>query len=247
MNILITGGASDIAFAIAKSRSQMGDAIYITSSNQASLEKTINTYRQQGLEVFGIVYDFNTAAQSIDAFNQLNDTPIHAIVFNAFTRMKRFRKFHEWSMDDFHGYADNNIRGHLEITHRFLPQMIEQQYGRLVLVSSVSAVTGTSRYGAYCMAKAALEGFFTNLAVEYSKDNILSNVLRLGLMKTSRTKLFWQKKDYQDKVNRIIPQGHMGTPEHVAHAIEPLLAKKCYMTGSIVNVSGGLPLVSSVE
>ena len=66
MNILITGGSSDIAQAIAKRRIQLGDKIIITSSNQESLNKTLAHYTQQDMHVHGFVYNFSNPEASQD-------------------------------------------------------------------------------------------------------------------------------------------------------------------------------------
>ena len=193
--------------------------------------------------VQGVVYDFNKPLNE-EAFEQLTQLSIQAIILNAFTQLPRLRKFHELSTTEFFDYVETNIRGNLSLIHHLLPKMKEQQFGRLVLISSLSSVMGTAYYGPYCTAKAAIEGFFLNLAAEYSRDNILANIARLGLIKTTRTKRFWQRKSYQEKVNRLIPQGQMGLPMQVAEAVNPFLSSHCYMSGSIFNVSGGLPLMT---
>ena len=83
------------------------------------------------------------------------------------------------------------------------------------------------------------------MAVDYSANNILSNIVRVGLIKTSRTEQFWKRPAYQEKMAQINPQGMMGEAAQVAEAMDPLLSKTSFMTGSVVTVSGGLPLMRS--
>ena len=245
MNILITGGSSDIAQAIAKRRIGAGDKVIITCSSEQSLQHTIEHYEQQNMKVTGFVYNFNEPQACEHDLEKLIQEPIDALVLNAFTRVSQLRKLHALSYESIHTYITNNIQGNIWLIHRLLPTMLQQKFGRLLLVSSISAITGTSRYSAYCTAKAALEGLFLNLAVDYSANNILYNILRVGLIKTSRTEQFWKKPEYQEKMAKIIPQGTMGEPNQVAEAIDPLLSKTSFITGSVVTVSGGLPLMRS--
>lgn len=239
MNILITGGSSDIAKAIATHRIAMGDNIIITASSTASLEKTLAHYHQSNLPVTGFVYNFNAPEQS-EA--DLANLQVDALILNAFGRVKRLNKFHELSFQETQDYIATNIQGNLWLTHKLLPIMLKQGFGRLIFVSSVSAIVGTSRYSAYCTAKAALESLFLNIAVDYGADNILANIVRAGLIKTARTRIFWSRPGYEEKVGSIIPQGKMGEPFQLAEAIDPLLSASSYINGSVLTVSGGLPL-----
>ncbi|MCW8442735.1 SDR family oxidoreductase [Fluoribacter gormanii] len=245
MNILITGGSSDIAQAIAKRRLQLGDKIIITSSSKESLYKTLEHYKQQDMQVRGLVYNFSNPEASKDELQNLLQEPLDGIILNAFTRVSQLRKLHALSYPALRTYIDENLHGNIWLIHQLLPALLANKFGRLILISSLSAITGTSRYGAYCATKAALEGLFLNLAVDYSANNILSNIVRVGLIKTSRTEQFWKRPAYQEKMAQIIPQGMMGEAAQVAEATDPLLSRTSFMTGSVITVSGGLPLMRS--
>ncbi|KGP63971.1 3-oxoacyl-ACP reductase [Legionella norrlandica] len=245
MNILITGGSSDIAQAIVKRRHQQGDKIIITCSNDASLKQTLAIYHQQNIEVKGFVYNFSDPKACEEDLKSLLEEPLDGLILNAFTRVTQLRKLHALPYNSVRTYLDNNLHGNIWLIHRLLPAFLSGKFGRIVLVSSLSAIVGTSRYSAYCTAKAALEGLFLNLSVDYSANNILSNIVRVGLIKTSRTEQFWKNPTYQEKVTQIIPQGTMGEPSQVAEAIDPLLSATSFMTGSVITVSGGLPLMRS--
>jgi len=245
MKVLITGGSSDIAIAIAQRRLQAGDEVVITCSTDESLQKTLTHYQQQNYQVSGFVYNFSDPKACEQELEAQLQNPFDAIIFNAFTRVSYLRKIHAIPYQALHDYIDTNLQGNLWLIHRLLPSLLANKSGRLVLVSSLSAITGTSRYGAYCATKAALEALFLNLAVDYSADNILSNILRVGLIKTTRTEQFWKNPTYQEKMAKVIPQGMMGEPAQVAEAMDPLLSKTSFITGSVITVSGGLPLMRS--
>ncbi|KTD74619.1 SDR family NAD(P)-dependent oxidoreductase [Legionella waltersii] len=245
MNLLITGGSSDIAMAIAKRRMELGDRIVITCSNQDSLQQTLETYKKRGMAVRGFIYHFANPEASDQEIAEVLAEPLHGVVFNAFTRVNQLRKLHALPYASIQKYLNENLQGNIWLIHKLLPHFLKNQFGRVILISSLSAITGTSRYPMYCAAKAALEGLFFNLAVDYSADNILSNIVRVGLIKTSRTEQFWKNASYQEKVANLIPQGTMGEPAQIAEAIDPLLSPTSFITGSVLTVSGGLPLVRS--
>lgn len=244
MNILITGGSSEIAQAIAKKRIEQGDNITITCSSEESLADTLRCYREQNLSVNGIVYNFDQPEKSTHCIENISK-PIDAVILNAFTRVEKIRKLHDLPYQIIQEYINRNLQGNIWLIHYLLPHMLGNQFGRFVFISSLSSISGTSRYGAYCAAKAAMEGLFLNLAVEYSSNNILSNIIRVGIIKTQRNERFWKRASYQQKMSKIIPQGFIGKPAQVAEVIDPLLSPTSFVTGSIVTVSGGLPLLSS--
>lgn len=245
MNLLLTGGSSDIAQAIAKRRLQLGDRIIITCSTKESLDRTLEHYQQHNMQVRGLVYNFANPEASKEELHELLQEPLDGVVLNAFTRVSQLRKLHALPYPALRAYIDDNLHGNIWLIHQLLPAFLARKFGRLILISSLSAITGTSRYGAYCATKAALEGLFLNLAVDYSANNILSNIVRVGLIKTSRTEQFWKKTAYQEKMAHIIPQGMMGETAQVAEAMDPLLSRTSFMTGSVITVSGGLPLMRS--
>jgi len=245
MNLLITGGSSDIAQAIAQRRLAAGDKVIITCSNEKSLQETLELYEKKQMQVKGFVYNFSNPETCENDLQVALQEPIDGLVLNAFTRVTQLRKLHAIPSNAIRTYIDTNLHGNIWLIHKLLPSMLTNKFGRLILISSLSAVAGTSRYGAYCAAKAALEGLFFNLAVDYSANNILSNILRVGLIKTSRTEQFWKNPLYQEKMAQIIPQGTMGEPSQVAEAMDPLLSSTSFITGSVVNISGGLPLMRS--
>lgn len=236
MNLLITGGSSDITRAIVRRRSAMGDRITVTASSEESLQQTLKQYREQGFNIDGVVYSFKNPENILEKINR----PVQGLILNAFTRVEKLRPFHLCSVAEFREYAQMNIEGNVALLRQVLPEMIRNKMGRVIFISSVSVGVGTKKYGSYCLAKSAIEGLITNLATEYSEFNVLCNTVRLGIMKTSRTELFWQKKTFVNYVNQIIPQAKIGEPKQAAEALDPLLSEECYITGQVINVAGGL-------
>lgn len=243
MNILVTGGSSDVAHAIVSWAIARNNNVVITASTQDSLDLTLSKYREQGLAVDGFVLDFAhpelcTAdlARFADGFD--------AVILNAFERLPTLKRLHEIDFEKASSYIHRQISGNLWLIQKILPHMTEQKFGRIILISSVSAAVGTSKYGIYCAAKAALEGLILNVAVDYGAEQILANVLRLGLFKTKRTRMFWREDSYVERVGKLIPQGKMGESNQVAEMLEPLLSRTSYVNGAIIPVSGGLPLTA---
>lgn len=245
MKLLITGGRSDIAFALAQRQVEAGNTVTVTSSTPATTEECRKRYKAAGLSVKVVTLNLADPDDSASVEGKkVLESGIDALILNSWTRVPELKLFHEFTLKEIESEIEANVRGNLWVLRHTLPKMIEKSFGRIIFVSSVSVV-GTSKYGLYGMGKSAIEGMIMNLAVDYGKYNILSNVVRPGIVKTERNQAFWEREGYVARVTKIIPRKELGEPDQIAEAFDPLLSKRSYINGSIVTVSGGLPLIST--
>ncbi len=241
MRILITGGSSDIGQAIVTRRLQMGDQVVITTSSQESLEGTKSEFAAKGFHIDGFVFDLNNPSKSADDLQKILDAGLDAVILNAATRQPKLRLFHEMKEEDFSSFFTANTLGQVWLLRAVLPKMLEQKSGRLILISSLVAQSGSSRYSAYAAAKGAMESLFLNLAVDYGSQGVLSSIIRPGIIATSRNRRYMKIAGYIEKLSSMIPQGKIGQPEQIAEALDPFLSANSYLNGSILEVSGGFP------
>ena len=119
-----------------------------------------------------------------------------------------------------------------------LPYFREQKYGNIVNISSSLALTGYKYSSHYISAKAGLIGLTKSLSLELA-PHINVNCIIPGFIETTNIK----KDSIERREERIrkIPKQRIGQPEDVANTISFLLSPESdYITGSIINVSGGL-------
>jgi 3-oxoacyl-[acyl-carrier protein] reductase len=245
VRILITGGNSSIAQALAIDRLVRGDEVILTASSDASRETLLDTCSHRSISASCAVFDLRHPETCSTGFGECLQT-IDGLILNAATRVRVLDRFHELPGDEVDAAIDSDIKGNLFLLRRVLPGMAKRRFGRIVFVSSVSVVMGTARYGVYCLTKSALEGLMLNLAVDYGGCNVLSNVVRLGLFKTRRTERFWRREKYARAASLLVPQGTLGEVSALPEAIHPLLSATQYINGSVVTVSGGLPLLKTL-
>lgn len=244
MKILITGGSSEIAQALAKARVSKKDEVWVTASSTESLKECLELYAQAGIRAQGVEFSLEepdrNKAELEPVLSQLD-----ALVLNAASRSVKLRTFTDWNEAGGAAFLRANIDGNLWLLRRTLPGMVERKFGRIVFVSSLSVVQGMSRFPYYCAAKSAVEGLCLNLAVDYGEHNVFVNIVRPGIIATERTKHFWKRSHYLEKVTKVIPALKLGEAAQVAEAMEPLLSPSSFMNGSVVTVSGGLPMMRS--
>lgn len=243
MRVLVTGGSSDLARSIVRRRLELGDEVIVTASSAASLEKTLAAYEREELRVRGLVFDLSAPQASEVELDALREEGLQALVLNAWTRRPPTHRFHELSHEAVSADVQANVLGNIWLVQRMLPGMVEARFGRIVFISSVSTVSGAGRYGSYVLCKSALEGLMRNLAVDYGEFNVLANTVRLGIFKTSRTRKYWSRPRYVERMSAIIPQATLGEPEDFGPVLDPLLASRQYINGAVLDVSGGMPMI----
>ncbi|NUQ72530.1 MAG: SDR family oxidoreductase [Polyangiaceae bacterium] len=141
--------------------------------------------------------------------------------------------------DDWKLVIDTNLTGTFYVCRQFLPTLIANRFGRIIMVSSLGkdGVTGQANY---CASKAGLLGLSSALAKEYGRKGITSNVVVPGFFDTDMTrdgmsesnKEFWLK---------YCPLGRMGELPEVAKVVLFLASDGAsYVNGQAISITGGL-------
>jgi 2-dehydro-3-deoxy-L-rhamnonate dehydrogenase (NAD+) len=131
-----------------------------------------------------------------------------------------------------------NVNGTFFTNRAVIPNMIAQNYGRIVNVASIAGKEGNPNASAYSASKAAVIGFTKSLAKETSKFNITANCVTPAAV---RTPIFDQMpQTHIDFMLSKIPKGRFGTVEENAALICFLASEECsFSTGAVFDISGG--------
>jgi 2-hydroxycyclohexanecarboxyl-CoA dehydrogenase len=165
--------------------------------------------------------------------------PVAALVNNAgITAPTRFLDIDE---DEWDRIFDVNVRGTYLVTRRVLPGLVDRRYGRIVNLSSVSAVRGGGVFGGshYSAAKAAVLGLTRALAREMGPVGVTCNALAPGLIATDITngKLAPER---EAQIVADVPVQRQGTVGEVASMIVYLCSEDAgYTTGATLDINGG--------
>jgi len=142
-----------------------------------------------------------------------------------------------------------NVEAMYVLAKLVVPQMIEQQYGRIVNVSSTQSIASEPIVGAYAASKGAINAWSRSLAVDLAEHNILVNVVAPGCTHTEMSVIDGVDETTSDYFqvwyirNRKIPLARAGRPEEIANAILFLSGDQCtYITGQTLVVDGGLTI-----
>jgi 3-oxoacyl-[acyl-carrier protein] reductase len=240
MNIaLVTGGSRGIGRAICVKLATSGCHVlinYLSSPDEAG--KTLQMVRDAGSDGELIPFDVSDQVQTetaLGAWQSANEGKyISILVNNAGIRrdnLVMWMKNEEWQ-----DVLNTNLNSFLYITRFLIKDMLLKRFGRIVNVVSLSGIKGLPGQANYSAAKAGVIGATKAMAQEVAKKNVTVNAVAPGFIKTDMT------KDLDEgQLKQLIPMGRFGTAEEVAEAVAFLASDKAsYITGTVINVNGGL-------
>jgi NAD(P)-dependent dehydrogenase (short-subunit alcohol dehydrogenase family) len=161
---------------------------------------------------------------------------IDMLVNNAgITRDHTVRKM---TVDEWEAVLQVNLSGPFFMIKAVLDSMVERGYGRIVNISSVVGVSGNFGQANYAAAKGGLIAWTKTLALELARHGVTANCVCPGFTDTDM--LASVPEEIRERLLARVPLGRFATPEEVAQAVVFVAAEADYMTGSCLDLNGGL-------
>jgi len=224
-SVLVTGGNRGIGLAIARELAAAGDAVAVTYRSGEPPD---------GL--FGVRCDVTSMADVEAAFEKVEaeQGPVEVLVSNAgITKDTLLAMMKEETFTD---VIDANLTGAYRVAKRAVRPMMKLKRGRVILVSSVVALSGQAGQTNYAASKAGLIGFARSMAREYGSRGITVNVVAPGFVATDMTAGL-----DTEAIVKNIPLGRQASPGEVARVVRFLASEDAsYITGAVIPVDGGL-------
>lgn len=231
---LVTGGTRGIGAAISKYLLKQG---YNVIANYHSRDEAALAFKQEtGVDVVKFdVSKFDDVQGQIAAIVE-HHGPIHVLVNNAGITKDGF--LHKMPEDDWDVVIETNLKSAFNLCRAVVPVMREQNFGRIINISSINAQKGQFGQANYCAAKAGLIGFTKALALEGARKNITANVICPGYIETDMTGAI--PAEILTEIIKSIPAGRMGRPEEIGSLVAYLAsAEASYITGAVFSANGG--------
>ncbi|WP_077968079.1 SDR family oxidoreductase [Ensifer adhaerens] len=243
--LLVTGGSRGIGAAICLGAAKAGWRVAVNfATNRDAADAVIDAIKSVGGEAIAVQGDVGSEADiqaifaAVDtAFGRLDGLVNNAGIVGQTARVD------EMSVDRLERMFRINITGSIRCAAEAVRRMSTRYGGKggvIVNISSMAAVLGSSaQYVDYAASKGAIDTFTTGLSREVAAEGIRVNAIRPGIIDTE-IHASGGLPDRARDLAHTIPVQRPGSAEEVADAVLYLLSDKAtYVTGAILNVSGG--------
>jgi len=218
--------------------------VCLTDVDAGGASEAVASMVDEGMDAFATRMDVtsrteveNVVARIMDRYGRLD-----VLVNNA--GVTRDGLFYKMSDEDWRTVLNVHLTGAFFCSRAAQRHMVERGYGRIVNVSSTSAL-GNRGQANYSAAKAGLQGFTKTLAIELGRYGITVNAVAPGFIETEMTRetasrLGFGFDDFVAERVTSIPVGRSGKPEDVAAAILYFASEEAsFVSGQVLYVAGG--------
>jgi len=237
---LITGGGSGIGRAVTSIFAKEGAIVIAADINEDAARETLQCLPDPKKHFIANV-DVSSSESVKNLLSKIKEEcPPPEVLVNCagITRDCVMLNMTESMFDD---VMKVNLKGTFLMTQTISKLMIESKIenGSIINISSVSGKIGNFGQCNYAASKAGVESFTKTVARELASYNIRCNAVMPGFIDTPMVQTVPDK--VIDKIKKEIPLKHLGTPEEIADACVFLASRRSsYITGSVIQVSGGL-------
>lgn len=232
------GGASALSLAV------QGAHVVVADKDEAALESVAHAAKDEGVEVVTVRADVSTpeACRALVAeAASLVGTP--RMFLHAVGRNDR-RPVLELDDDDWQSILTLNLSTAWWLGQEIGRRMVVDGGGRIVFVSSVSALLAHANHAPYAATKGGINQMMRVMAREWAPHGIAVNAVGPGYVETDLTRRYLDSDGHREELESLVPAGRLGRPDEVADAVTYLLSERAgFITGQCLYIDGGRTLV----
>jgi 3-oxoacyl-[acyl-carrier protein] reductase len=241
---IVTGAARGIGAATARRLAADGFAVGVLDLDEGGAKGTAEAIVAGGWRALGVAVDVadpDAVSAAVERVAAELGAPTVLVNNAGVTRDNMLFKMTE---SDWDTVMDVHLRGAFLMSRAVQKHMVEARYGRIVNLSSVSALGNRGQLN-YSTAKAGLQGFTKTLAIELGKFGVTANAIAPGFIETEMTKATAERMgvpfaEFVKGAAAAIPVGRVGQPEDVAHLVSFLVGEGAgFVSGQVVYLAGG--------
>ena len=237
---IVTGGAGGLGKSITQRLAEEGATVIIFDLNQTAVKSVESELRGENLKVDSQLVDVTDERSVVKGFNKVAKKygQLDILVNCAGIIGPYGIKLTEVETSAFDDTLAVNLRGSFLMTKYALIEMEKRNYGRILLVASISGKEGNAGMSAYSTSKAGVIGLVKAVGKEYAETGITVNGLAPAVIWTS---LIENMEPEQAKyMTDRIPMKRCGTLDEVASMAAFIVSKEAsFNTASIFDLSGG--------
>ena len=233
---IVTGGAQGFGYAIAKRFLDSGAEVIIWDIDQKAIDEAlINLSSNKCSHQIVDVTNFNDVSNNIEKLTK--EKNIDIFVNNAGIAGKN-AKVWDYPNDEWLKVINLNLNSVFYCCKAIIPQMIKNNYGRIVNIASIAGKEGNPNASAYSAAKAGVIGLTKSLGKELADKNIAVNCVTPA---AAKTRIFDQiTQEHIDYMLSKIPRQRFAKVEELASLVTWLAAEEnSFSTAAVFDLSGG--------
>ena len=241
---IVTGSARGIGAATARRLAADGMAVAVLDLDEAACAGTVKEIADAGGRALAVGADVSKTDQVTAAVERVaSELGAPAVLVNN-AGVIRDNLLFKMTDEDWDTVLGVHLRGAFLMTRAAQKYMVEQRYGRIVNLSSSSALGNRGQVN-YSAAKAGLQGFTKTLALELGKFGITANAVAPGFIATDMTaataaRVGMDFEEFQKAAATQIPVRRVGQPADVAAVISFLVSEEAgFVSGQVIYVAGG--------
>ncbi len=232
--VLITGGSRGIGRAMVELFSESGYSVAFTYKSSENEAKSL----AEKTGAFAIHADSGQQEDVLRAVKEARSLfgKIDCLINNA--AISSFSLFTDITLNDWNEMLSVNLTAAFLYSKAVIPEMLNRKYGRIINISSVWGLVGSSCEVHYSTAKAGLIGMTKALAKELGPSGITVNAIAPGVIETDMNKKLGDEE--LAVLKEETPLMRLGKPDEIAKAALYLASEDAsFITGEVMNISGG--------
>lgn len=234
---LVTGGSGALGAAIARALAAGGLHVIVHArSRPESAARTVAEIVSAGGSAEAATFDVTDADATRAALERLLEAgAVQVLVNNAGT--VRDGVMAGMTAEAWRTVIDVSLNGFFNVTQPLLLPMLRTRWGRIINVSSVSALKGNRGQANYAAAKAGLIGATRALALECASRGVTVNAVAPGVIESEIA----AESFPPERIKALVPMQRAGTPEEVADLVAFLASERAgYISGQVIAIDGAL-------
>ena len=235
---LVTGATGGLGTDMVKKLADDGYKVLGTYNSAAKAEVWRGRMLEEGYDIplYQVnVADFDEVGNAVGRINAEWGT-IDILVNNAgITRDGAFYKMTKQAWDE---VIVTNLTSVFNCSRHVINPMIEQQWGRIINISSVNGQRAQFGQTNYAAAKAGMHGFTKTLAIEVAKKGVTVNTISPGYIGTDMVMAV--AEPVRNQIIAGIPVGRLGGTDEIAWLVSFLASERAaFITGANIAINGG--------
>ena len=234
---IVTGASRGIGREIARELAYKGIKVianYNKSENEAKRLQEELMQEKIYIDIFKADVSNREEGKALVEFALKKFGKIDILINNA--GISEYKLFNEETDEDWNRVIDTNLYSAFMMCQEVIPNMIKNQSGCIVNISSIWGQVGSSLEVIYSVSKAGMDGLTKALAKELGPSNIRVNSIAPGIINTDMNKNL--NEEDLTRIKEDIPLGKIGLPKDIAKCVSWMVDEK-YTTGQIIGINGG--------